>query len=209
MPTFLLACHAHTSRCTFGLEACPDRHNVTSEHFALGDIKKVLEEMDKESKAGCQDAFTSDNTDTMDVNNMSKCKPSIVDDVFTSIPIGVYDFIIMPDCSGAWFFEQERDKDFGRPERLFQFHNTMFTNILQALKPDGYLIYSKMIHIRKPHMYIEVMNNWFAITGMPFEVKYYNTDGMSWFVMHKIPIGKCKSISKSKARTPKRRSENR
>jgi len=207
MPRFLLACHAHTPKCTFGEDTCPARHYVKAKHFAFEDISDILRQIDAESKTSYNTDFTSTNTDTMDVNKMTFCKPTIIGDIFTSIPIGVYDFIIMPDCSGDWFYEQERDTDFQSPQRLFQFHNTMFTNILQALKPGGYLMYSKMVHVRQPDKYLEIMNNWFVTTGMPFKMKHYNTDGMNWFVLYKTPIGKVK-VRKVKTLKPQRENKS-
>ena len=184
MSRFLLSCHPHTPQCTFGDEKCPDRHYAKAKHFALEDIVHILTQIGVDAKS----EFKPTHTDTMDVNRMSLCRPTITGDVFTSIPIGVYDFIIIPDCSGDWFDEQERDPNFQIPERLFQFHNTMLTNILQALKPGGYLMYSKMIHVHQRDEYVEIMNNWFATTGMPFEMKHYDTDGIFWFVLHKLVI---------------------
>lgn len=147
-------------------------------------------------------AFSSSNTDTVDIKRVMGCTPTHTYDVFKSIPINMYDIIILPDCAGDWIDSQENDKRAPDTDRLFHFHNNVLTNVLQALKPGGYLIYSKMLYVKTQKQYVQTMNDWFESTGMPFKLQYFQISHdepyekyfMHFYVLHKIYLGECKSI---------------
>ena len=146
MPRCLLTCHPHTVGCTFGLDVCKTR-GVKGEHFALGHIRQLLKIINYSS------VLHPDHTDTVDTKINTACMPTYNFDIFTSVTHNIYDLIIMPDCGGAFFTEQNQrvfaitDGVFTNIGMIAAFHNAVFAKILEALIPGGYLVFSKMVYL--------------------------------------------------------------
>lgn len=206
MPRCLLTCHPHTVGCTFGLDVCKTR-GVKGAHFALGHIQELLEIINYSG------VLHPDHTDTVDTKINTACMPTYNFDIFTSGTDNIYDLIIMPDCGGAFFTEQNpsvfaiTDGVFTNIGMVAAFHNTVFAKMLKTLIPGGYLVFSKMVYLdtdKQKNDYVAAMNKWFNTNDMPFKMRWVYA-GMSWFVIHKLlpnaTGGKSKARLKSKPRS--------